>query len=289
MKEDLPERSLIIKNKLPFIVRAILAAAQNKIAKIILFGSYARGTWVKDMYVEGHITYSYESDLDLLVITKQNESSRTKLLNIDHKIEKQLEKKGLNDNPFITLVVESIVKVNKELEKGRYFFSDIKKEGILLYDSGDYQLSEARKLDPQERNQIATEDYDYWFNKGSAFLKHANYALRDIDYSTAAFFLHQATESFYNAVLLVFSGYKPKLHDITKLAGMINHYHNDLLKIFPMDTKEQKDNYELLRAGYIEARYNKNYKINQEQLSYLITRVSKLQKVTQEICRSKIF
>ena len=289
MKQDLPERSLRIKNKLPFIVRAILAAAQNKIAKIILFGSYARGTWVKDMYVEGHTTYSYESDLDLLVITKQSESTRTKLLRIDSKIEKQLEKKGLNDNPFITLVVEPIGKVNKELEKGRYFFSDIKKEGILLYDSGDYQLSEARTLDEKERKQIATEDYDYWFNNGDGFLRYTHYALKDIDYNKAAFFLHQATESFYNAILLVFSGYKPKLHDITKLAGMVSHYHDDLLKIFPMDTKEQKDNYKLLRAAYIDARYDKNYKINEQQLSYLITRVSKLQKVTQEICRSKIF
>ena len=286
MKQDLPERSLRIKNKLPFIVRAILAAAQNKIAKIILFGSYARGTWVKDMYVEGNTTYSYESDLDLLVITTKNESSRTKLFRIEDKIEKQLEKRRLNDNPFITLVVESICMVNKELEKGRYFFSDIKKEGILLYDSGDYELSQARKLDTQERKEIATEDYGYWFQKGSSFL---DTTIKNDDLVLCAFFLHQATESFYNAILLVFSGYKPKLHDITKLAGMVGHYHEDLLKIFPMDTKEQKDNYKLLRSAYIDARYNKNYKINQEQLSYLITRVNKLQKVTQEICRSKIF
>ena len=288
MKQNLPERSLRIKNKLPFIVRAILAAAQNKIAKIILFGSYARGTWVKDMYVEGNTTYSYESDLDLLVITNKNESSRTKLFRIQDKIEAQLKIRRLNDDPFITLVVESICKVNKELEKGRYFFSDIKKEGVLLYDSGDYQLSQARKLDAQERKQIATEDYDYWFNNGNDFIL-CHHLIKDKSYSKAAFFLHQATESFYNAVLLVFSGYKPKLHDITKLAGMVSHYHEDLLKIFPMDTKEQKDNYELLRAAYIDARYDKNYKINDQQLSYLIARVNKLQKVTQAICRSKIF
>ena len=288
MKQSLPERSLRIKNKLPFIVRAILDSAQNKIAKIILFGSYARGTWVKDMYVEGHITYSYESDLDLLVITKKNESSRAKLSRIQDKIEKQLNTRRLNDNPRVTLVVEPIDAVNTALEKGRYFFSDIKKEGILLYDSGDYQLSEARKLDEQERKQIATEDYDYWFFKGSEFIIDARNAFERKNYNFSAFYLHQAAESFYNAILLVFSGYKPKLHDITMLAGMLKHYHDDLLKIFPMDTKEQRDNYELLRAAYIDARYDKHYKINQQQLTYLITRVVKLQKVTQEICQSKI-
>ena len=35
---------------------------------IVLFGSYARGDWVDDVYTEGHITYEYRSDYDILVI-----------------------------------------------------------------------------------------------------------------------------------------------------------------------------------------------------------------------------
>ena len=37
-----------------------------KLEKIILFGSYARGTWVEDGYVKAGITYEYKSDFDLL-------------------------------------------------------------------------------------------------------------------------------------------------------------------------------------------------------------------------------
>ncbi|MFA7185430.1 MAG: nucleotidyltransferase domain-containing protein, partial [Victivallales bacterium] len=37
---------------------------------IILFGSHARGDWVDDEYTEGHITYTYQSDFDILVITE---------------------------------------------------------------------------------------------------------------------------------------------------------------------------------------------------------------------------
>ena len=40
---------------------------------IILFGSYARGDWVEDTYVEDAITYEYKSDYDILVIS-QNET-----------------------------------------------------------------------------------------------------------------------------------------------------------------------------------------------------------------------
>ncbi|MCX4080016.1 nucleotidyltransferase domain-containing protein [Rickettsia rhipicephali] len=50
----------------------IWAVAKDKIALIILYGSYARGDWVKDMYTEDHITYSYTSDFDFLVEKKVN-------------------------------------------------------------------------------------------------------------------------------------------------------------------------------------------------------------------------
>ena len=33
-----------------------------EVEMIILFGSYARGNWVEDVYTEGHITYEYKSD-----------------------------------------------------------------------------------------------------------------------------------------------------------------------------------------------------------------------------------
>ena len=58
MKTTLPKNSLVIKDRLDSIVQEILAVAKEQIAMIILFGSYAKGIWVRDWYVEGHITYS---------------------------------------------------------------------------------------------------------------------------------------------------------------------------------------------------------------------------------------
>ena len=40
-----------------------------KLEKIILFGSYARGKWVEDSYVQDGTTYEYKSDFDILVVT----------------------------------------------------------------------------------------------------------------------------------------------------------------------------------------------------------------------------
>lgn len=288
MKSELPIRTLTIKDRLSLIVEEILYVTDHKLAQIILFGSYARGTWVDDTYIEGHTTYSYQSDLDLLLIMKKGKSSRLQVLKIEERIEKQLKKKQLEDNPWVTLIIEPIGTVNKQLEKGQYFFSDIKKEGILLYDSGDYQLSYAKELNIIERKKIAQDDYDYWFKNGDSFLISSNSNFKRKDYRITAFELHQATESFYNAILLVFSGYKPKLHDIRKLGCMVNNYHNDLLKIFHIDTPEQKKCFELLRKAYIEARYDKKYEINKTQLDYLIERVEKLKTITENICLTEI-
>ena len=102
------------------------------------------------------------------------------------------------------------------------------------------------------------------------------------------FLLHQATESFYSAILLVFTGYKPRLHDIEKLGSLASNYSDELLKIFPRDTKEQEEKFVLLKSAYTEARYNKNYKITEEQLLYLIKRIEKLKSITEEICTNRI-
>jgi HEPN domain-containing protein/predicted nucleotidyltransferase len=289
MQTLLPSRSLIVKDKLDNIVKEILKVTDSKVAMIILFGSYARGNWVRDEYIKDHITYSYHSDIDILVIMRKG-----KYLNIDK--EKRISNKinirslqGLNPNEiWTTCIFESIDYVNKKLEQGHYFYSDIKKEGILLYDSGDFLLAEHKDLPWGEKKEIARKDYEHWFGRGVSFFIDTQNAFKREDFSKSAFELHQATESFYNCILLVFSGYKPKLHDIRKIGSLASNYSKDLWGIFPQSNSEQKECFNLLERAYIEARYEKDYFISKEQLIYLIKRVEKLQEITERICLTRI-
>ena len=50
----------------------------------------------------------------------------------------------------------------------------------------------------------------------------------------------------------------------------------------------KKSVFNLLCRAYIEARYNKDYKITSEQLEYLIARVEILKDMTERLCREKI-
>jgi HEPN domain-containing protein len=149
-------------------------------------------------------------------------------------------------------------------------------------------LAEAKELLWKERKEIAKEDYEHWFERGKGFFIACKYQLERDDYPLSAFMLHQATESFYNTVLLVFSGYKPKLHDIRKLGSIAGNYNEELWQIFSHSSVDQRQCFRLLERAYVEARYNKDYKINKEPLLYLIDRVEKLKTVTEKVCLEKI-
>jgi HEPN domain-containing protein/predicted nucleotidyltransferase len=252
---------------------------------LILFGSYARGEWVEDIYTEGHITYEYISDFDILVLTrlKKTANNFSKQNSVDDLV---LQHKRIKTP--VSVIYHSIGQVNHQLKEGRYFFSDIKKEGIVLYDTGKLKLERIRKPSPKKRKQIAQEDFKEWFTSAKEFYVQYEYAFQRRKYKVAAFLLHQAVERFYSSTLLVFTGYKGKRHNIEKLGRQVSSYDTAFLKVFPRATKEQDENFKLLKKAYIDARYKKDYKITKKQLEYLAKRVKILQRLTKKICVEKI-
>ena len=288
MKCSLPRRSRHQADRLREITGVIRELVGDDLAMLILFGSYARGDWVQDRYIEDHIVYTYQSDFDLLVVTEKRSSATQRgEAHLARVIQQRLERLGL-DNPTASVIVEYVKSLNKDLEHGNYFLTDIKKEGVLLYDNGRHKLARRRKLDPEERQKYAREHYRQWFKSASAFLKMYEAALEMHENNIAAFQLHQATERFYHAIALTFTGYKPKIHDIEKLDRQASNLHADFFTVFPRATQQQRKRFDLLKRAYIDARYKLDYKITKAQLEYLAARVRKLQRLTKKICREKI-
>ena len=69
---------------------------------------------------------------------------------------------------------------------------------------------------------------------------------------------------------------------------MVKRFSMELTKVFPQNTDAEKECFDLLCRSYIEARYNKDFSISQEQLEYLISRVDMLRDVTERLCKEKI-
>ncbi|MFA6717429.1 MAG: HEPN domain-containing protein, partial [Victivallaceae bacterium] len=186
------------------------------------------------------------------------------------------------------IIGHDIQYVNTRLREGHYFFSDIKKEGILLYDSGKYKLERRRRIDPARRLEIAIEDFEQWFESAKGFFKQYKYALSDKEYKIAAFDLHQATERFYKAAILTHTGYSPRTHDIEKLGQTIARDCPEFLKIFPQKTQKEQDLFQKLKKAYVDARYKKDYSIAKDELALLAERVEKLRDLVEKTCKVKI-
>ena len=68
----------------------------------------------------------------------------------------------------------------------------------------------------------------------------------------------------------------------------VKRFSQELTTVFPQNTDVEKECFDLLCRSYIEARYNKDFSISQEQLEYLISRVDILRDVTERLCKEKI-
>lgn len=253
--------------------------------KVILFGSHASEKWVEDEYVEDGVRYSYISDYDFLVVIKKAEDQEK-----EHTIISHIENRTAHIKNAVSPIVHDIDYINEGLRFGQYFFTDIIREGVLLYDTGNYRFAEPAQLSPQEEKEKARGYFDIWFPKAVEFLDIAEDCLSKGRLSMGAFQLHQATEYFFNTALLVFTGYKPKTHNLQKLRNYAKHISPDLYTIFrtPILDEREFHLFDLLKRGYIDARYKPDYHITTEELQALIEKVTRMQGVVERICGAKI-
>jgi len=283
MKTDLSHLPEHKQNELKSIVAALIPR-YSEIEMIILFGSYARGNWVEDKYVEKGTTYEYKSDYDLLIILSKNGQSNSDTLT--QSISGKLNELKL-DTP-VHPIFHGIEFVNKELQEGSYFFGDIKKEGIQLFNTSRYKLDDKRDMSPAEVQANAQRDFNNWFDSANEFLDTFGDDLKKDRLKKAAFELHQATERYFGAIQLVFTGYKPKTHDIEALGHLAKAVNMEFGKVFPQASVQERQRFSLLKKAYVDARYNMDYKISKEDLVYLSERVHMLRDLTEQICKQKI-
>jgi HEPN domain-containing protein/predicted nucleotidyltransferase len=251
---------------------------------VILFGSYSRGDWVEDTYKENGTTVEYRSDYDILVVTGKPQD-------MPHGLSKDVRRKikraeHLQTTPHI--IFHDIKFLNKELEEGHYFFADIVKEGTVLYDTGNHQLARARKLSPAQRANNAKLYFKEWFSNAMDSWTHYNYAMNDERYKKAAFELHQATENLFKTIILVFTDYKPKTHDLDDLNKQVGYADARFKIVFPNQTEEDKRRFTILVKAYIDSRYKLGYTVDPADLQWLAERVGKLKELAEGICIEKI-
>ena len=119
---------------------------KGRILKIVLYGSFARGGWV----YEPHTKKAYSSDYDVLVAVnrKQVVENIDYWSALDDRFIKALHAGRMKSHPPI--IVHTRADEHSALSQGRYFFADIVKEGIVLYDADDVPFPKARRKTPAD-------------------------------------------------------------------------------------------------------------------------------------------
>ena len=276
------------QEELNFLVTEILRRLPQT-EFIILYGSYARGNYVRrSIRIEdGGIPTVKISDYDIYVITSGINSKKAETV-LDNVEDIFFSGKDFDRDTPVQFINDDIKIVNKYLEEGRYFYTQIKQEGIVLYNSGKYKLARRRKLNYAEIKEQAQEYFDEKLNEANEFLVDTINAFNRGNYKRASFYLHQACENYYYAIRLTYTLRNNKQHNLSKLSSSVRGYSEDLKMVFPQDTLEEKRLFTLLKAAYVDARYNPHFVVTKEDINQLTPKVELLRDITKRICESKI-
>jgi uncharacterized protein len=250
-----------------------------QILKIILFGSYARGDWV-DAPRNG-----YQSDFDLLVIV--GHEKLTEIADYWYVAEDRI----LRDETIprtVNIIVHTLQEVNDALASGQYFFTDIARDGIALYELPGHPLATPKPATAKAAYEAARGYFEDWSAKIASAMKLARYALAEGEQKDAAFLLHQATERSYVCYLLVRTLYFPRSHNIKFLRSLAEQADARLIEAWPRESRVDRRRFELLKRAYVEARYSPNYEIGADDLEALVAAVGRLREIVEVICRERL-
>lgn len=276
---------LLIDEFAEAISRSTSAPRKNgKIYKIILFGSYARDDWIDEP------ENGYQSDFDLLVVVSHRD-----LADVEH-YWYVAEDKILRDAAIgrpVNIIVHSLDEVNAALGRGEYFWADIARDGIALYDLPCHPLAMPMPMTPLDAYEMAKGYFKDWLSKLNRSIRTVELQLAEGGddrgwHKDAAFMLHQGTERAYICFLLVRTLYFPRSHNVKFLRSLSEDKEPRLIAAWPRETRIERRRFEMLKRAYVEARYSASYEIGVEDLTAITASVRMLRDIVEAVSRERL-
>jgi predicted nucleotidyltransferase/HEPN domain-containing protein len=248
----------------------------GKVQKIVLFGSYARGDWVDEPH------NGYQSDYDLLVIVSH--ANLTDIAEYWYVAEDKIQRDKRIARP-VNIIVHTLDEVNQGLSRGEYFWVDIARDGIALYELPGVELAMPRPLTPADAYEMAGNYLADWLPKIDSAIKLANFAIHEGEMKDAAFLLHQAAERAYTCYLLVRSQYVPRSHNLKFLRSLAEDKEPRLVDSWPRATKLDRRRFELAKRAYVEARYSASFEVGTDDLAAITAAIRSLRDTVEAVSR----
>lgn len=251
----------------------------GRILKIILFGSYARKDWV-DQPLNG-----YQSDFDLLIIVSHQKL--TDIAEFWYVAEDKMDRDPAIGRQ-VNIIVHTLQEVNQGLSRGEYFWTDIERDGVVLYELPGSALCLPKPLTPADAFEMASVYFISWLAKVDDAIERAGFCIVKNKRNDAAFLLHQATERAYICFLLTRTLYFPRSHNIRFLRSLAEDQAPRLISAWPRDLKVDRRRFELLKRAYVEARYSASYEITLADLEAIEAMVRDLRNIVEVLCQERL-
>lgn len=262
------------------ISKATTPSRKNgKILKIILFGSYARTDWIDEP------ENGYQSDFDLLVVVSHEDL--TDIAQYWYVAEDRILRDAAIARP-VNIIVHSLDEVNQALKRGEYFWVDIARDGIVLYELPCHPLATPMPLTAGDAYEMAKAYFEEWLDKVDTALMGAEFYIGKGKLKDAAFTLHQATERAYICFLLVRTLYFPRSHNIKFLRSLAEDSEPRLIDAWPRERRSDRRRFQLLKRAYVEARYSTAYDVGVEELEAILDSVRTLRDIVETVCRDRL-
>ncbi|AYJ85437.1 HEPN domain-containing protein (plasmid) [Sphingomonas paeninsulae] len=255
----------------------------GKILKIILFGSYSRDDWVDEP------ENGYQSDFDLLVIVSHKDL--TDVADYWYVAEDKIQRDPEIARP-VNIIVHTLEEVNQALRRGEYFWVDIARDGIMLYELPGSALATPMPLTPVDAYQMAADyltrqrsSLDNWLRMSDLAMGEGSTA----DWrNKAAFNLHQAAETAYACFLLVRTLYFPRSHNVKFLRSLAEDKEPRLIAAWPREMRSDRRRFELVKRAYVEARYSDSYEISADDLAAISSCVRTLRDIVEQVSLERL-
>lgn len=248
----------------------------GKIQKIVLFGSYARDDWIDEP------ENGYQSDYDILIIVSHKDL--TEVAEYWFAAEDKIQRDQAVARP-VNIIVHTLDEVNQGLSRGEYFWVDIARDGIALYELPGVVLATPKPLTAADAYEMASGYLAEWMGKVDSGIKLSNFAIQEGEKKDGAFLLHQAAERAYTCFLLVRTHYVPRSHNLKFLRSLAEDKEPRLVDAWPRATKLDRRRFELAKRAYVEARYSTSYQIDNDDLAAITNAVRSLRDAVEALSR----
>ncbi|MNS80048.1 HEPN domain protein [compost metagenome] len=186
-----------------------------------------------------------------------------------------------------------MAEVNQALTRGEYFWTDILRDGVVLYQLPGHPFAQPKPMTTTEALDAAQRHFEMKLKDLDLRIESARQHVEKSGEGQhvrkwAAFLLHQATETAYACFLLTHTFYFPRSHNIKFLRSLAEDSDKRLTIAWPREQRADRRRFELLKRAYVEARYSDQYDVDAGDLALQLDSVVQLRDLVAAVSEERI-